>query len=98
MGHASGQLLPAENVLSEEDGTVIFMPGRGSKNPGFAEENVFFSQMGNLLLGESVGHICFGFLKDFLKQIQVVVACFMASGWRFGKQQETDCFFMSPAF
>ena len=28
MGHASGQLLPAENVLSEEDGTVIFMHGK----------------------------------------------------------------------
>lgn len=22
----------------------------------------------------------------------------MASGWQFGKQQQTDCFFMSPAF
>ena len=61
MGHASGQLLPAENVLSEEDGTVIFMPGRGSKNPWDLLRKTFFSQMGNLL-GESIGHICFAFL------------------------------------
>ena len=52
MGHASGQLLPAENVLSEEDGR----PGRGAENPGFAHETVcfFIKQLGNLLLGKSM--------------------------------------------